>query len=275
MMARTALDEKVRQVFEDRVVDKALTRWNEAYKDFPRYVMEFLCARYVDPDNPGPGQRRIDGLLAEHYVDSGERELVRSKIKESSVYSLMGELRVRLDEAKDHYWAEVPALGSNHVRVSAVVLNQYGDLLLSSGAWGSMAVEYDASYEIKGRKYPFFIEFRPFQVTRLTLDDYVGKRGLFTDDEWRDLLIQSIGFNPMRLSDREKWLILVRLVPFVESNQPHRTGAARDRKDVHVSEYFQSLVRHIRWNYVPCHALLQPEHAKDRYRRPEKRRLLR
>jgi len=140
-VTQDVLDEKVRRVFADRVVNKALTRWNEAYKDFPRYVMEYLCARYVDPDNPAPGQHKIDRLLAEHYAESGERELIKSKIKEETVYTLLGELRVRLDEARDHYWAEVPALGSSHVRVSAVVLNKFGDLLLASGAWGSMAVE--------------------------------------------------------------------------------------------------------------------------------------
>ena len=59
--------------------------------------------------------------------------------------------------------------------MSQGVLKEYGEVLLTSGAWGTMAVEYDATYEIKGRKYPFYIkDFTPFQVTRLDLDDYVG-----------------------------------------------------------------------------------------------------
>jgi predicted ATP-dependent Lon-type protease len=48
---------------------------------------------------------------------------------------------------------------------------------VSGGAWGTLAIEYDSRYELKGRIYPFFIrEFRPFQITRLDLDDYVEKR---------------------------------------------------------------------------------------------------
>ena len=50
-------------MLSDRVVLKPLTRWNEAYREFPRYVMEYLCARYVDPGNPLPGQTKIDRLL--------------------------------------------------------------------------------------------------------------------------------------------------------------------------------------------------------------------
>ena len=100
-----------------------------------------------------------------------------------------------------------------------------------SGAWGTMAVEYDATYEIKGRKYPFYIrEFTPFQVTRLDIDDFAAKRPLFEDDEWVDLLVQTIGFNPANFNRRTKWLMLLRLVPFVEANYnlmelgPQQTG---------------------------------------------------
>ena len=227
----TPTDEKVLESMRDRVVLKPLTRWNEAYKEFPRYVMEYLCARYVDPDNPIPGQQRIDRLLQEHYVDSEARELIKSRIKEQKEYVLLGALQVRLDAARDHYWAEVPALGDSYVRVSQRVLQDHGEALLTGGAWGTMTIEYDARYELKGRIYPFFVrEFKPFQITRLDLNDYMAKRCLFTDEEWIDLLITSIGFNPARFDRRVKMLFLMRLVPFVEPNYnlielgPRETG---------------------------------------------------
>ncbi|GAH33540.1 unnamed protein product [marine sediment metagenome] len=52
------LNEKILHYLKDRVVLKPLTRWNEAYKEFPRYVMEYLVAKYVDPENPIIGQQR-------------------------------------------------------------------------------------------------------------------------------------------------------------------------------------------------------------------------
>lgn len=226
-----SLDDKIVRLLGDRVVLKPLTRWNEAYKEFPRYVMEYLCARYVDPNNPIPGQKRVDDLLNEHYVESDAKELIKSRIKEKGEYVLLGSLQARLDAARDHYWAEVPALGENFVRVSQKVLHDFGDILLTGGAWGTMNIEYDARYEIKSRIYPFLIrEFKPFQITRLDLDDYIAKRELFTTAEWIDLLVQSIGFNPARFSLREKMLMLLRLVPFVEANTnlielgPRETG---------------------------------------------------
>ena len=224
-------DQKALHHLSDRVVLKPLTRWNEAYKEFPRYVMEYLCARYVEPANPLAGQKRIDRLLQEHYVDSDAKELIKSRIREQREYVLLGSLQVRLDTGRDHYWADVPALGDNYVRISQRVLQEFGETLLTGGAWGTMTIEYDSHYELQGRIYPFFVrEFKPFQITRLDLGDYKEKRKLFDDDEWIDLLITSIGFNPARFERRVKLLYLLRLVPFVEPNYnlielgPRETG---------------------------------------------------
>jgi predicted ATP-dependent Lon-type protease len=37
-----ALNAKILRTLSDRGILKPLTRWNEAYKEFPRYVMEYL-----------------------------------------------------------------------------------------------------------------------------------------------------------------------------------------------------------------------------------------
>jgi ATP-dependent Lon protease len=226
-----SFNRKVESHLGDRVILKPLTRWNEAYKEFPRYVMEYLVSRYVDATDPFAGQRKIDKILSEHYTESAKKELIKSRIKENGEYTLLGQLTVRLDQARDHYWADVPALGDNTVRVGPKILEQYREVLMTSGAWGTMVIEYDATYEIKSRKYPFYVrEFTPLQYTRLDLDDYIAKRPLFTEDEWLDLLVQSIGFNPARFDRRVKMLMLLRLIPFVEANYnlielgPRETG---------------------------------------------------
>lgn len=65
------------------------------------------------------------------------------------------------------------AWGLWHPNGRSSCLREYGGILLTSGAWGTMAIEYDASYEINGAKFPFYIrEFKPFQIIRLSLDDY-------------------------------------------------------------------------------------------------------
>src|SRR5437764_4255958 len=157
-----AFNGKVMTHLGDRVILKPLKRLNEAYKEFPRSVMEYLVSRYVQAENPIAGQGKIDKILAEHYTDSAKKELIKSRIKENGEYTLLGQLTVRLDQARDHYWADVPALGDNTVRVGPKILEQYREILMTSGAWGTMVIEYDATYEIKSRKYPFYVrEFTP------------------------------------------------------------------------------------------------------------------
>src|SRR5271157_4988869 len=90
----TSLNEKVLRELSDRVILKPLTRWNEAYKEFPRFVLEYLVARYVDAKDPLPGQQKIDRILSEHYTESSKKELIKSAIKEKGSYTLLGQLSV-------------------------------------------------------------------------------------------------------------------------------------------------------------------------------------
>jgi ATP-dependent Lon protease len=227
----TPLDHKVKELMADRIILKSLTRWNDAYKEFPRFVMEYLVARFVDPANPVTGQTKIDRILTENWVDSAEKELIKSRIKEKGLYNLLGSVQVRLDASKDHYWVTVPAIGENTVRITRNILVEHGDSLLAGGAWGTSTLEYDNNYKIGGRIYPFVMtEFKPFQITRVSLDDYIEKRRLFSTTEWLDLLMNTIGFNPSFYTLRQKLLYLLRLVPFVEKNYnmielgPRETG---------------------------------------------------
>ena len=47
---------------------------------------------------------------------------------------------------------------------------------------------------------------------------YLAARAQFTTEEWIDLLIQTIGFNPDAFGRRSKFLQLLRLIAFVERN---------------------------------------------------------
>ena len=227
----TALDKKVQELMPDRIILKTLTRWNDAYKELPRFVMEYLVAHFVDPSNPVLGQSKIDRILTENWVDSSAKELIKSRIKEKGIYNLLGSLQVRLDASKDHYWVTLPAIGEDTVRVTRNILVEHGDSLLSGGAWGTCTIEYDSNYKIGSRIYPFVVtDFKPFQITRISLEDFIEKRKLFTTEEWIDLLMNTVGFNPSQFTFRQKMLYLLRLIPFVEKNYnmielgPRETG---------------------------------------------------
>lgn len=60
----------------------------------------------------------------------------------------------------------------------------------------------------------------------------------FTKEEWMDVMLRSIGMEPDQLDEREKWLLLLRMVPLVENNfnfcelGPRSTGKSHLYKEI-------------------------------------------
>jgi ATP-dependent Lon protease len=89
--------------------------------------------------------------------------------------------------------------------------------LLVSGVWCLAEVEYQ--YSDNSNQTPWVLSnIKPIQLSHFDFDDFLEKRSRFTTEEWIDLILQSIGFNPEKLNHRNKLLQLVRLVPFCERN---------------------------------------------------------
>ena len=63
-------------------------------------------------------------------------------------------------------------------------------------------------------------------------------REKFTKEEWMDVMLRSIGMEPDELEEREKWLLLTRLIPLVENNfnlcelGPRSTGKSHIFKEI-------------------------------------------
>ena len=220
-MIDTEVKQKVSAVFSEHgiVVDKSLAYLNEQFRKLPAFVVDYLISEMVDSTNPTSGLEKISQMLRDHFMDSDQKELVKSRIREQGEYTLIGRIRCRFDEAKDEYWVDVTALGNQYIRIDPHLIAEYGDTLLTTGAWGVFKIVYDDSYVMRKRLYPFVVtEFRPMQITGIDVDTWINRRAQFTNDEWLDLMITSIGFDPDCLSLEEKMLYMVRMIPFVEAN---------------------------------------------------------
>ncbi len=212
---------KVSEIFPERgiIVDKSLGCLNEQFRKIPSFVIDYLISEMVDSSNPTPGLERIGRMLNNHFMNSDQKDLVKSKIREEGEYVLIGRIRCRFDETRDEYWVDVTSLGNQYVRIDPYLIAEYGDTLLTTGAWGIFKIKYDDSFVMRNKLYPFVVvDFKPIQITGINVDCWIERRVQFTDDEWIDLMINSIGFDPDCLSKEEKLLYMVRLVPFIENN---------------------------------------------------------
>ncbi len=217
------LDEKVRSLFPGVTVRKDLVRRMRSAYSVPMFVIEFLLGRYCsDPDDHvvREGMEYVRQILAEKYVKPDERELIKARVEQQRRYELIEKVAVRLVEEDNQYWAELKNIDIKYVRIDSSVIRTH-ERLLTGGLWAEVEIEYDDSFQFKGKTRPFVIrELRPIQVSNLVLDQFKEKRAGFTTEQWINFLIRSLGFNEAHpyFTPRRKMLYLARLAPLVEKN---------------------------------------------------------
>lgn len=216
---KSALDQKINDVFGGAVVRKDLVKAVKGNAIVPSFVLEYLLGQYAASDDEATIQSGIESvrkILADHYVHRNQAELVKSHIREKGRYRVIDKVQVQLNEKDDTYEAEFANLGIKQVIVAPATIKAHPKLLVG-GVWCICDIEYQHSDN--ARVVPWILSsIKPIQLSNFDFDGYVASRRMFTTDEWIDLLIQSIGFNPELFGRRAKLIQLVRLIPFVERN---------------------------------------------------------
>ena len=220
---------RFKETFSGKVVNKRLT-FNTGMDEFPRYVLEYLIDNYCSEDSFDEDFQRVKRRLRENFVHGAEAERIRSYVREHREHTLIANLEVRLVETEDKYWGSISAINENFVNVPEGLVKQY-PMLLAGGMWGTIALTYDET-EVHNKKIrPFKVtDFTPFQISLIDVGEFIEKRKSFSDGEWLDILTNSFGLDPERMSRREKLLYMSRAVPLVEANHnmielgPRETG---------------------------------------------------
>ncbi len=215
------LDGKATSVFAGKVVRKDLVRKIKVGANVPIFVLEYLLGKYCATDDPAAieaGLRVINTTLSENFVRPDEANAVQSKVRDKGKYTLIDKIKVRYLSDDDKHWAEFVNFGHKFVHVPEQYMRQY-DRLLMGGIWAQVNIRHQYDEEAKGKKSPFWIDdLKPIQVASFDLDEYRRCRMEFTTDEWIDLLLRSIGMEPLHFERRLKLLFLMRLLPLCEHN---------------------------------------------------------
>jgi len=225
---REMIKDKLRQHFDGRIVRKDLTKKIKEGANVPTYVLEFLLGQYCSSDDDEivkKGVENVKRILADNYVRPDEAEKVLSKLRQRGAMTIIDQVTVGLNLKYDFYEATFSNLGLTGVPISEEYPEKY-DRLLCGGIWCIIQLEYnnDNNSEIeipskKPRKRDEPIigirKLTPIQMPTIDLDELKNGRKAFTKDEWIDVLLRSIGMEPDELQYREKWLLLLRMIPLV------------------------------------------------------------
>ncbi|MGU3435043.1 BREX system Lon protease-like protein BrxL [Actinomycetes bacterium M1A6_2h] len=217
--AQSALDRKINEHFAGVVVRKDLVKAVKGNAIVPSYVLEYLLGQYAASDDEATIQAGIDTvrqILADHYVHRNQSELVKSTIRERGRYKIIDKVTVTLNDKDDVYEATFANLGIRQVLVEPATITAHPKLLVG-GVWCICDIEYFHSDNAK--VVPWILgSIKPIQLSNFDFKGYIAARRQLSTNEWIDLLIQSIGFNPELFGRRAKLIQLVRLIPFVERN---------------------------------------------------------
>lgn len=234
----TDLDDLLNQHFKGRVVRKDLTKKLKEGANVPVYVLEYLLGMYCasnDDEIVLKGLESVKKILAENYVRPDEAEKIKSLIRERGTFKIIDKVSVKLNQRKDVYEAFLSNLGINDALVPANIVKE-NEKLLTGGIWSIITVQY--FFEEGQKTSPFSImNLKPIQMPSMNMDEIFSAREHFTNEQWMDVILRSVGMEPTNLEERVKWHLIARMIPFVENNYnvcelgPRGTGKSHVYKE--------------------------------------------
>lgn len=256
---REIIKQKLRQNFDGRIVRKDLTKKIKEGANVPVYVLEFLLGQYCSSDDPEiieQGVENVKHILADNFVRPDEAQKILSVLRQRGSYTVIDKITVSLNIRYDMYEAEFSNLGLKNIPISEEYPTKY-DRLLCGGIWCIVQLDYETENEFapeiisasgdyiqskkKRQKDATPISIRkltPIQMPHVDIEELKQGRKAFTEDEWMDVMLRSIGMEPDTLTKREKWLIITRMLPLVENNfnlcelGPRSTGKSHLYKEI-------------------------------------------
>lgn len=237
---RTVIRQKLRQYFDGKIVRKDLTKKIKEGANVPVYVLEFLLGQYCSSDDQSiidAGVENVKRILAENFVRPDEAQKILSVLRQRGSHTVIDKVTVTLNIKKDIYEAEFSNLGLKNVIIDEEYPTKF-DRLLCGGIWCIVQLDYEYIEEERNDIPISIRKLTPIQMPHIDIDELKSGRDAFTKEEWIAVMLRSIGMEPDTLTEREKWLLLARMIPLVENNfnlcelGPRSTGKSHLYKEI-------------------------------------------
>jgi len=211
-------EQKALDVFDEIVINKSFV--HEAgfgSRAIPTYVREWIISHYLDESTElsDLAREKIAKFVQKYAPDKSQKEAIKNDLFEQHEVNLLDNLSVYVNLAKGDRYLNIPFLDEESAFATPQII-QDNEMLLSSGLWGVGTFYYVPKSDDNPRGQIWMREFQPFQLANLDLDYFRECRRGFSTQEWIDFLVSSMGFNHNLYSERQKILLICRLIPMVE-----------------------------------------------------------
>ncbi len=217
MIIQKRYEQKASDLFGEVCINKALVQ--EAgfgTRSIPAFVSEWIVTRHAPNGVLDDGARqRIRAFLNQHLPTRDQKEQLKAQLQVGETLAILDQFTVTVDLQKNESRLSIPCLDERRAGIDRHITEQY-PLLFGGGIWGVGKLQYYPPDGTRREGQISMVEFRPMQNASLDLDLFCEQRAAFELDEWRDLLIASMGYNPDAYTIPQQMHLITRLVPLVQ-----------------------------------------------------------
>lgn len=215
-------EEKLKKYYGDMLVYKssANSKFFSALS-LPSFMRDWLVMRFSDEK----GQINKDEVAnyVKHVIPNKKQwdEFQVDLLHHNESVRFLAKIKIDFDAGTKSALFTLPEFGVPQKKGEAIVdwavIEANKDYLLSPNeVWGIVELVCEPNDSGKRNIYRL-IDFQPFCPYTVELDYYIKARDFFTIDEWIDIMISAIDYNPKGyVTKKQKLTMLSRILPFIE-----------------------------------------------------------
>lgn len=208
--------QKAKDTFDEVCMDKSLVQKVGFERSIPNYVAEWLIDKYF-PDGKVTDERitKIRDFVKNHLPPKSQKEVLRNRLLNGEQLTILDDFGVHIDLKSGRRLLTIPGLDIDTAYIERGIVDEFS-MLLCGGMWGAGKIAYHPYESAEGGEV-WLIDFKPMQAGRIDIEYYCDSRSYFTLDEWRSLLLNSIGYNPDAYTPSQQIHLLTRLIPAIQN----------------------------------------------------------
>jgi len=211
---RNQTEQLIAYYFSDVCILKSLSqKVSLGERAIPAFVLDWLISGYSDGKSVDGEEMRK--FLAEHLPDKSQKERLLNELIKSQTLKILDHYSVRVDIGNNRRILSIPCLDVFDGRINEEIVDKH-PLLLSGNVWGSGTLIHRQNPENARNWNVWMVDFKPMQTSYIDLDYFIEQRKYFSLEQWRELLVCSMGYDPKVYTPFQQQFLLARLVPMVQ-----------------------------------------------------------
>lgn len=211
------ISSKIRETFADYAICKDKSADSLfAGRNLPTFVKDYILNRFSN------GEERNDDAIREYLAAKMPQngDTIRMRLLDGENVNITTRIYVMTMLNEGRVAFTIPDLNmSDNMYIQPKVLDDNKNEIIDGENWGNITLQY-VPKEGNRKGHVVMTSFRSFNPYRnLDFADFISRRAEFSTEEWIDVLLITMGYEPEAfLSMESKFMMITRLLPAIEPN---------------------------------------------------------